>query len=259
MKETERKQILITVKAYPNPNRKRGETVCCAGIDLDDYKLIRLHPVPFRDLNRSQQFKKYSIIEVDCFRPNNDHRPESYSIHCSSIKIIDHIDSERGTWRRRNSIVSKVPAKTMCQVCEESKVDGLSLGIIKPDDITFEYMRRKRSDPKKREAYYSQFDLLNKAKGVIEEIPFLFHYRFNCAGVAKCEGHKLAIVDWEICQAYREWREQFSDEVLPEEIKKKWLTIADTSKKDVRFYVGNMNRFRETFLVLGVFYPPKAI
>jgi hypothetical protein len=30
------KRILITVKAYPNPSQKHIETVCTAGIDLDE-------------------------------------------------------------------------------------------------------------------------------------------------------------------------------------------------------------------------------
>jgi hypothetical protein len=61
--KTEKKRILITVKAYPNPSKTYGETVCCAGIDIDSLKWIRLYPIPFRDLDSEQQFKKYSIIE----------------------------------------------------------------------------------------------------------------------------------------------------------------------------------------------------
>ena len=29
------KRVLITVKAYPNPSKKYGETVCCAGVDVN--------------------------------------------------------------------------------------------------------------------------------------------------------------------------------------------------------------------------------
>jgi hypothetical protein len=58
----EKKRILITVKAYPNPSRKYGETVCCAGVDLSNSQLVRLYPIKFRDLDEGKQFKKYSII-----------------------------------------------------------------------------------------------------------------------------------------------------------------------------------------------------
>ena len=44
--------------------------------------------------------------------------------------------------------------------------------------------------------------------------------------------------------------------VLMEKIEQRWVEIADTAKKDVYFYVGNLKRFRQTFMVLGVFYPP---
>ena len=57
----ETKTVLVTVKAYPNPSRKYTETVCCAGIDIDTKKWIRLYPIPYRDLDESQKFKKYNI------------------------------------------------------------------------------------------------------------------------------------------------------------------------------------------------------
>ena len=38
----EKKTVLVTVKAYPNPSKKYGETVCVAGIDLERNTLIRL-------------------------------------------------------------------------------------------------------------------------------------------------------------------------------------------------------------------------
>ena len=62
MKET--KKVLITVKAYPNPSKKYEETVCVAGIDVDNGKWIRLYPITFRDLDENRRFKKYSIIQV---------------------------------------------------------------------------------------------------------------------------------------------------------------------------------------------------
>ena len=44
------KNVLVTVKAYPNLSRKYGETVCVAGIDLDSKQWIRLYPIPFTRL-----------------------------------------------------------------------------------------------------------------------------------------------------------------------------------------------------------------
>jgi hypothetical protein len=254
----ERKQILITVKAYPNPSKKYRETVCCAGVDLSNSQLVRLYPIPFRDLDDEMKFKKYSIIEVDCTRPTDDKRPESFRVYIDTIKIMKWLDTERGTWESRRSIVLKLPVQSMCQVYKEAEHSDLSLGFIKPDNISFEYERQSLGDQKAREACYAQLSFFNKTKDAIEKIPFNFYYRFNCYGELDCPGHKLSITDWEIGQAYRYWRFKYRKEnILLDKIKQKWMDIVNKTKRDVYFFVGNLKRFRNIFMVLGVFYPPK--
>lgn len=254
----EKKQVLITVKAYPNPSKKYGETVCCAGIDLKNFQMVRLYPIPYRDLEYDRRFKKYSIIEVDCFPSSSDNRPESYKVRAGSIKLLEHINTERTTWKKRKSIVFKLPVKSMCQVLEDAEDHNLSLGFIKPDKITFDWSKQSVSDKEQREACYAQLGFFNKDKDAIEKIPFRFYYQFYCPRVSDCPGHKLSIIDWEIGQAYRNWRSNYPDEeILLNKIKDQWLNITDITMKDAYFFVGNMNRLRKTFMVLGVFYPPK--
>lgn len=252
------KKILVTVKAYPNPSKKYGETVCCAGVDLSNSQLIRLFPIPYRDLDGDQKFKKYSIIEADCTIPADDKRPESFRVNADTIKVISWYDTEKGTWQKRKEIVLKVPVKSMCQVYKDAETSDLSLGLIKPENISFEWAKQSPSDQDAREACYAQLSFLDKKKDAIEEIPFSFFYTFKCPGEADCPGHKLSIIDWEIGQAFRDWKSRYPEEkVLLEKIKERWLDIANTEKKDVYFYVGNLKRFRQTFMVLGVFYPLK--
>lgn len=254
----EKKKILITVKAYPNPSKKYSETVCCAGVDLNTFQLVRLYPIPFRDLDSNKKFKKYSIIEVNCSPPSNDKRPESLRVDSDSIKVIKWLDTENGTWEKRKSIVLKVPVKSMCQVYQDTEQDNLSLGLIKPENISFECKKQSLSSQKAREVCYAQLSFFDKKKEAIEEIPFNFYYKFKCPTEPDCPGHKLSIIDWEIGQAYRDWRSNYPTvEVLLEKIKQRWLNITETAKKDVYFYVGNLKRFRNTFMVLGVFYPKK--
>jgi hypothetical protein len=95
----ETKRVLITVKAYPNPSISYGETVCCAGIDLDSLSWIRLWPVPFRDLPYDQQFSKYDIIEVSCKKAPADKRPESHKIDPTSIKMSPHRREGPRLWK----------------------------------------------------------------------------------------------------------------------------------------------------------------
>jgi hypothetical protein len=250
------KKILVTVKAYPNPSKKYGETTCCAGVDLSNFQLIRLYPIPYRDLDNNQKFKKYSIIDVECSLPKNDNRPESFHVNADSINVIEYLDPEKGTWEKRKKIVLKVPVKSMCQVYKDAEENNVSLALIKPENVTFEWAKKSLSDQKTREACYAQLNLFNKEKKPIEKIPLDFYYKFKCANTNECPSHKLPIIDWELRQSYRKWQGQYSDEkTLLEMIEKKWLDISNTEKKDVYFYVGNMNHLRKTFMVLGVFYP----
>ncbi len=254
------KKILVTVKAYPNPSKTYGETVCCAGVDLSNSQLVRLFPIPYRDLDGDKKFKKYSIIEAQCTTPSDDKRPESFRVNADTIKVMAWFDTEKGTWQKRKEIVLKVPVKSMCQVYKECESNDLSLGLIKPEDVRFEWAKQSPSDQQSREACYAQLSLFNKQKNAIEEIPYHFYYNFKCAGVPDCPGHKLSIIDWEIGQMYRQFLLSYpTEEIRLQKIQQKWLEISDTAKKEVYFYVGNLKRFRQTFMVLGVFYPSKNI
>jgi len=251
------RRILIVVKAYPTPSISYGETVCCAGIDLDIFQWIRLYPICFRDLEHKKQFKKYSIVEAECAKASDDLRPESYRIREDSIRIIDHIDTKAGGWERRKEIVLSLPVKSLCQLIKEEETSNVSLGIIKPEDISFHIKKRPRSDSVKRESAYTQEGLFKKHKDPIEEIPYKFYFRFRCPSEPGCASHILSILDWEIHQSYRDWRSRYStEEELLSKIEEKWISLTDHGKKDVFFYIGNLHRFPKTFTVLGIFCPP---
>ena len=250
----EKKKVLVTVKAYPNPSRKYGETMCCAGVDLSTGEWLRLYPIPFRDLGDDQKFKKYSVIEINCHKANDDKRPESYKIDVGSIQIIDHWDT-KDKWERRKKVVLPTLSTSMCWVYEEVEVSDKSLALIKPRNIDFSWGKAASKDQATRESCYAQLSFFDRNKKAIEHIPYRFHYSFKCAGVEGCPGHKLSIIDWELGQSYRSWYRRYPNNLL-EMIQKRWREIMCSPKNDVYFYVGNMKRFRNNFMVLGVFYPP---
>lgn len=250
----ENKRILITVKAYPNPSKKYGETVCCAGIDLKTGLWLRLYPIPYRDLDSNKKFKKYGVVEVSCKKSTDDKRPESYKVNCDSIKLIEWWDTKSDGWERRKSVVIPTQSKSMCRVFEEGKKNLRSLAIIKPRNISFSWKKVTAKDKNDREKYYAQLSLFYKTKDALKAIPFNFYYEFNCDGEINCPGHKLLIIDWEIGQAYLGWR--YEPAILLEKIKEKWLDFMCSEKRDTYFFVGNMKRFKQNFMVLGTFYPP---
>jgi len=57
--------------------------------------------------------------------------------------------------------------------------------------------------------------------------------------------------------SYRDWQKKYkTKELLLDKIKERWLDRICSTKNDIYFFVGNLKRFRDTFMVLGVFYPP---
>lgn len=147
----ETKTILIIVKAYPNPSNKYGETVCCAGIDIDTLKWIRLYPVTYRDLDESKKFKKYNVIKVKCERANES-RIESYKIDCDSIQIIDHYDTKE-KWSRRKKFVLPVVKSSFCQIIRDIEKNE-SLGVFQPCDMDFVWEKATLKDEIKRQTCY---------------------------------------------------------------------------------------------------------
>ncbi len=252
----ETKRVLITVKAYPNPSKKHVETVCCAGIDLDTKSWIRLYPIPFRYLDSSQQFKKYDVIEVKCKKAPKDHRIESYCVDQDSIQVLRHIDTKQG-WRERKQVVLPTESRSFCEI-QKRVAENASLGMFKPRNVRFSGQKAKVDNEAKRQACYEQLSFFDKQKDAIEKVPFDFYYDFQCAGEDSCPGHRLRIIDWELGQAYRDWRRRYtSQEELMEKLHFKWSDEICSEENDLWFYVGNMQRFRDQFLILGVFYPKK--
>src|SRR4030042_5901770 len=241
------RKILITVKAYPNPSKKYIETVCVAGIDLEKYEWLRLYPIRFRDLEEDKKFKKYNIIEINVSKPSNDNRLESYKVDSDSIRIIDYLKTN-DKWDKRKSIVLPTVSNSMCEIIKKNKENRKSLGVFKPINVEFYWKQSKRVDVEEIKSYYSQLSLLDKKKNAIKHIPYDFYYKFYCCNESNCPGHNLSIIDWEIKQAYRDWKYK-DKEILLNKIKDRWLSMT-SEKKDTYFYVGNMKRFPDIFMIL---------
>ena len=208
-------------------------------------------------MDSDKKFKKYSIIEAEVENAPDDKRPESYRIYINSIKILNHFDTSDRWERRKKFVLSKID-KSMCEIFKNCECRNQSLGIFKPRGVDFIIKKSRPEDESGRKECYAQLSLFNKNKNAIEKIPFEFRYNFFCFDEPECPGHNFPIIDWEIGQAYRYWRSRYgSEKVLLDKIKEKWLRQMCSEKKDTYFYVGNMQRFKNNFMILGVFYPPK--
>ncbi|MBD2481641.1 hypothetical protein [Planktothrix sp. FACHB-1365] len=254
----ERRKILIVAKTYPSISTKYRETVCTAGILLDDneqsLEWVRIYPVRFRQLDFDKRYPRWSIISAKIEKNDKDSRLESYRIDDSSIEIVRSIGTH-DNWSERKSFVLPLEFESIQSI----KDQGKSLGIIKPKSIVkYYYKKDKREWGDKQQGILDQPDFF-EIPSDLEKIPYKFGYEFIENNQVK---HKYSISDWEISELYRKCRDQSKKYLFEEreaealEKVREKLEVDFLNKKDLYFIVGNLKDHRQTFMIIGLFYPP---
>jgi hypothetical protein len=254
------KRVLITVRTYPVPATKGIEVSCTAGVTSDG-KWIRLFPVPYRFLSTDQRFTKYQWIDVDVTRASNDSRPESYKLNVDSIKIQSTVPSD-DLWRPRKEIIFPLKQTSMCEIERHRAEHGSpTLGIFQPKRIKRLTITRAEAvdwTPDQQATLNQQllpFETSTPASP-LEKIPFEFRYEFQC-DAPNCPGHHMSCTDWEIGQSYRKWRNDYGDgweAKFREKYERQMI-----EKNDTHFYVGTLHQYPGTWIIVGLFYPPKPL
>jgi hypothetical protein len=254
------KQVLITVRTYPTPSAKDIEVSCTGAITLNG-EWIRLFPVRYRFLKKGNRFRKYDLIDVRVRRAS-DARPESFTPDPDSIKIVAHIESRKG-WIDRKKIIFRSKSPSMCWLQDQLEVNpnASTLGIFKPKQI--KRLIIQPDDPtwtpdqlaKLKQA--EQADLFGSQPPLaeLEKIPFKFSYEFVC-DQTDCSGHSLVCTDWEMNEAYRRWRNEYGPGGWEAAFRQRF-EFEMINKLDTHFYVGTVHRWPKSWIIVGLFYPPR--
>jgi hypothetical protein len=253
-------RVLVTVKAYPAVSRRRGEVECVAGIDVATHRWIRLFPVPFRELPFVSRFKKYETIEVVAQKSGNDPRPESYTPNTDSIRVVRQA-LPVGKAKERRSYIEPLLRPSMCAIRRAHEGDGTSLGVFRPGELLdFIWQRDDSPWDATQEARLQQMSLLMPDRTTLEKIPYKFRYVYRCADEPSCNTHGQTIINWEIQQAFRSWRDEHqSEDAALNRIRQKWAEQMFSPTRDTYFYTGNQHLNPGSFLILGVFWPEKLV
>lgn len=248
--------ILITVRAFPEPSAKYRETSCVAGVDLESSKPIRIFPV----VARTTQIRKFEHIRARVKKSTKDSRPESHYIDADSIRSISHVDSSDG-WRRRSELVkpfrvarSIEALKAMRKSMEHKSAPSLAL--IRPRKIVkVEITEKKSKDWSEAErAKLNRPTLFDgeSSRDPLEFVPYDLRYSFECDD-ENCKGHRYRCVDWEASEAFRKWTRDYGNDWG-----EKFLQKFDTelTSKDLQFFVGTLSAHPDTWTIIGLYYPP---
>ena len=252
------RRILVVVKTYPNPSVSYVETVCCAGVDLDTGRWVRMYPITFRRL-ADKRFRKYQVITCEVGPPRQDNRPESLRVDQDTIRLVgDPMPPGPVGWRRR---MARLPplARSLEEIQEAQRLRGSSIGMFRPKRVTALVLRKAKPWTERKKAALRQQRLgLGEEEAAeladLEQIPWSFAYRFTCDD-ERCTGHELGILDWEIGQSYRAWSRTYGDGW---EAKLRQRYEIELPAADLHFVVGNLNARRHVFEVIGLVYPPRS-
>ena len=251
------REALIAVKAYPNPSKAHVETVCVAAITREE-GWVRLYPIGFRSLPDGQRFKKYQRIHLRMRKHDRDHRPESYRPDEQSMKLCDEIGT-KDKWRERWRWIRPTLGPTMCDLQRLQELHSRSLGCIKPRDVDKLIVEETEAEwAGRKRAVIDQMALFDPVETKLEKIPFVFKYHYRCEE-QNCGGHTQSILDWELMEFYRKVRDEgATPNDITAAIRARFLDELCSKSKDTHFFVGNHSRFPVSFMVLGVFWPPKS-
>lgn len=235
-------QALILVKALPHRSSNYFETVCCAGVGLDQ-KWRRQYPVPFRILNDSQKFKRWSWIKYDFTAPKDDRRLESQKVVPESIQV----DGELKKAER---------AKFLAPLIRESTKDAEgrdeTLTLIRPSSIDFSWDRKSASEiadeKRKHAALANQWSLFDKSAKPLTPCPykFSFHWRSQSGTT-----HNHTCDDWETSTAFATRLRSHRDE-LAALTSLKATYENEYLPRGMAFALGTHSRWEKTWLLVGV-------
>ena len=260
----ERLKVLITVKTYPIPSAKYGELVCTAGV-TESGDFVRLYPINFRDQPFGKQYQKYQWIEVDAEKhKGRDTRKESYRPDCDSlITVGEKIATKPGDWSARGQFVLKNVARSIEELRECQEQDGTSLGIIRPRIV-----HKMIAEPTEREwkaAFLAElrqarlWDDRKASKEPPRKLPFKFQYVFECDD-PRCKGHRMMNEDWELGALFWRLIDAGSTEAEAiEKVRHKFFEEMCASDCDTHFFVGTILAHPTSWVVVGTFYPKKAM
>lgn len=251
------RKIMIWGKTYPELSDSHGETVCTGGC-FQDGSPVRIYPVPFRYLSNFKKYKLYQWIEARVWPSKDDSRPESYKIDASRIAPGKVISPDPG-WMQRREIIFRDTSwhyKSVEALLKAQKKSRVSLGIVPVGRIDEVYIRERpeqdrREHREKLRAKKQQVDLFNKATKLdLEFQDFRIRVKWRCGepgNTEHCNGHDMAVLDWGLGELGR--REGRSAALH------KMKELANVTKYELRFYLGNIYRFPQSFTIVGVWYP----
>lgn len=235
-------KCVILIKAQPHRGSNYFETVCCAGIGLDG-KWRRQYPVPFRILDETQKFRRWSWISYKFNKPNNDPRTESQKVDPNSIVQLDAIPKQE-----RSRFVAPLIRNSFGEADEKNE----SLTLIRVSRLAWSWKRKSASEiTKEKDAHASladQLQLIDASAKPLEPCPFSFHVKW---AEENGKPHEHESDDWETVGAFARFSRDYGEGEALRILKQKYevdyvksgLALAFSTHKRRNKHFGTKNQW----------------
>lgn len=243
-----KKRVCVLVKAYPQPSKKYEETVCCAGVDVENNELVRLYPIRYRHLPIDAKFGRFDVVEVDVWHAEGDHRPESYKVREDSIKIIQKgentsRDNKVKAWRP--FVSDSLPSLERKNIDEK-----VSLGIISPDPESIKFIVKEVKDESEEHKQldnniYNQMSLFSGPLTPLEKPTHSFYYNFISGG----KEYNRKIFDWEVQAAHIHYKRLYKHDAI-DKLRHEYQRVIPG--QNLHFLLGTALAHPRTFMIIGI-------
>ena len=233
-------QVVILVKAWPQPSLKYGETVCCAGVTLDG-AWRRLFPIRFRHLSGKAQFKRWDLLRYRSESPKDDSRSESRRVHEDSLAP--------------QGVLAKTSRERLLTPLIRGSIDdaakaGESLTLIRPKNIKF-IVRKKREnelvrEQNQRKKRAAQTNLFDPELIELEACPYRLYLAFE-DGAGR---HRMECGDWETAATYFNFSKRYDPGRALEHLRQTYEV--DYPKRGVVLALGTQKKRPRQWLLLGI-------
>ncbi|WP_157693391.1 hypothetical protein [Granulibacter bethesdensis] len=223
-------------------SRRRGETVCCAGVTRNR-EWRRQYPIHFRRLQGEEQFKRWQWIEYDWIAPgNDDQRRESRRVQEDTIKVGTSILK-----RERAAFLEPLITRSTT----EAAAQGQSLTLIRPVESRFHWKEKTQCEiTAERQAYEAaarQTSFLDPDLKALNPCPYAFHFDWKDANGAS---HKSTCDDWETAAMFYRREKAVGAEGALAEMSQAFNEQYPQS--GMVFALGTHSRRAEQWLLVGV-------
>jgi len=237
-------EIVIVVKAVPQPSKTYGETVCCAGVTRSG-AWRRLYPIRYRHLGE-KAFGRWQWIRCRTALRTSDRRSESRRVAEDSIEPLAALRNDE-----RPRFLQPLIRASVAEASSRSE----SLALIRPIESKFEWKRRSANEIDAESLAYKaaarQKDLFDKELAEIVPCPFAFRLQFRDAS----GWHDHQCEDWETEAAFSKLSKRYDEAEVLRHLDSEYNQRRPS--KGLLLAMGNMAARPQTWLLLAILAVPE--